>query len=103
MWDAINRFKSPKRRPYLTWVGSRKVTFMDQQSDREIRDPSWKNREASSGGGELLVKLGCTYKPVSCWGKGHDRRPLGFFSRTTSGNSIHCPPVAKGSTWPPRN
>lgn len=30
MWDAINRFKSPKRRPYLTWVGSRKVTFMDQ-------------------------------------------------------------------------
>lgn len=21
MWDAINRFKSPKRRPYLTWGG----------------------------------------------------------------------------------
>lgn len=25
------------------------------------------------------MKLGCTCKPVSCGGKGHDGRPLGFF------------------------
>lgn len=29
LWGAINRYKSPKKRPYLTWVGSGKVTFMD--------------------------------------------------------------------------
>lgn len=30
MWGAINRYKCPKKRPYLTWVGSEKVTFIDK-------------------------------------------------------------------------
>lgn len=75
MWGVINRYKSFKRFCFI-WVGLKKVIFLDQLLEREVRDYFWKKQKGQGREWRFVqeVRLGCISKLVSCWNEGYDGR-----------------------------